>query len=106
MHVLQLAPYSPVTGGNVLLFDIGVKGVEENTDIRMTNFLREPGSIGGRVQKIGFKSVDRFNGKRYVVGSQRITEGLKSLNRPPPLIAGAPPARQVAHRAVEGPGHN
>jgi hypothetical protein len=39
VHVFQLAPDCPVAVGNILLFDIGVKGVKQDANVRVTDLL-------------------------------------------------------------------
>src|SRR6202453_2782514 len=106
MNVLEIGTNGAVARSNALFLDVGVEGVKENADIRMADLLGKRRSIGGGVQKIGFEPVQRFNGENHTMGGQRVTQGLKALDGPFPLIAGPPPAWQVADRAVERSGDN
>src|SRR5580658_10031248 len=106
MNVLEIGADRPVAGSNIFLLDIGMEGVKENAYVRMANLLGERRSIGSRVQKIGFKSVQRFDGENNAVGGKRIADGLKALNRPLPFIARPATAWQVPHRGVKRSGDN
>ena len=68
MNVLEVGADDPITGRNILFFDVGVEGVKENADVRMANLFGEHRSIGGGVEKVGFKTVQRFDGKGHTVG--------------------------------------
>ena len=61
MNVFEIGTDGAIARGKTLLFDVGVKGVKENADIRMADLLGERRSVDGGALKAGFEPVQRFN---------------------------------------------
>src|ERR1700722_11361176 len=106
MNVFEVRPDRTVTRSDILLFDVGMEGVEQNPDIGVANFLCQLGCIRGSVQEKCFEPVQGFDGEGHVVGSKRFSHGLKALDGPLPFIAGSTPPGQITNRAVERSGNN
>ena len=60
MNVFEIGTDGAIARVNILLFDVGVKGVKENADIRMADLLGERRSVDGGALT-GFEPVQRFN---------------------------------------------
>src|SRR6201992_1076020 len=82
MNVFEVRPDGTVTRSDVLFFDVGMAGVEQNADIGVANFLCQLGCIGGSIQEKGLEPVQGFDGEDDVVGSKGFSHGLKALDRP------------------------
>src|ERR1700689_825533 len=106
MNMLEVGPDRQVTRGYLLFFNVGVKGIKKYANVRVTNLLGKFRGVGGRVQEVGLKPVQWFDGESYLMCGERIAQGLKAFDRPIPFIAGSTPAGQVANRAEEWPGDN
>ncbi len=104
--VYVLDPTARLTAGrgHVLLLDVRVEGIEKHADVGVVHLARQRHRIRRGIQEVRFKPVQRFDGQADVVGDERRTERLKSLDRPFPFVRGAPPARKVADRRVQRTG--
>ena len=91
---------------DILLFNIGVESIKQNPDVRITDLFGQCGCIGGRVEEVGFKTVERLDRQGDIVGGQHVAQGLVALHGPFPFVESSPPARQVANRAVSRPSDN
>ena len=85
MNVLEVGPDRQVTRGYLLFFDVGVKGVKKYANVRVANLLGKFRGIGGRVQEVGLKPVQWFDGEGYLMCGERIAQRTESL-RPPNSI--------------------
>ena len=63
---------APQRGADVLLLDVRVKGVEEQSDRRMVHRVAERHAVRRGVQKIRFEAVERLDGERDVVFDERV----------------------------------
>src|SRR5689334_13907222 len=85
MNMLQMLTHRPIAPRNILLFNVGVKCVEENADIGMPHTIAKCGGIGGRIQKESFKAVKRLDSQCDIVLNQDIGNALIALNGATPL---------------------
>ena len=88
--------------GDVLLFDVGVKGVEQNADVGVVDLSAEFVGIGGSVQKVSLEAVERFYRERDAIGGESVAQLLQAIDRILPFIGGAAAAGEIADGAVHG----
>ncbi len=86
---------------HVLLFDIGVEGVEQQADRGMVDRVAELHAVCGGVQEVRFETVERLECEGDVVLDERVGDRLVALDRTPPLVRGPAAAGQFSNRAVE-----
>ena len=86
---------------NVFFLDVGVEGVEEQSDARVVHGFAQCRAIGSRVEEVGFEAVERLDRQRDMSNWSRVYRALISLDRPLPFLVRAPPAGKVADWSVE-----
>src|SRR5690349_15582043 len=101
-----MARYRAVRLADILLFDVGVEGIEQDPNLRMVDLVTERHRVGGRVEKVSLEAVQGLNGDSDAVPLEHRAKRLVTLHRPFPLIRGAPPPGQIADRRIERPGHD
>src|SRR4051794_40154335 len=68
----------------------------------MTHFFTEANGVIHSVQKVGLKSIERFDGEVDAVLIERRSKLLETLNRVLPFVVRATPAGQIAYRRAIG----
>src|SRR4029077_8113671 len=61
VHVLQMPAHSAVALGDILLFNVGVEGIEEDPDIGMTDLIAQRRGILRGVEEIRLETVERLD---------------------------------------------
>lgn len=102
--MLQVRRRQSQRARHALFLDIGVESVKQQADVRMADLRRQFQPVGSRVQEVCFEAVQRLDGDRHPMRPQRFAERLITLNRPPPLVIGPPPSRQIADRRIQRTG--
>ena len=74
MHMLQMLPDRSVPRRYILLFDVRVERIEQNTDLRMIDLVAKRRRIRRRIQKIGLETIERLDRQDDIVLRQRIAQ--------------------------------
>ena len=84
----------------ILLFDVGVKSIEQDADVWVIHLIAERCGIGGSIQKESLETVEWFDRKRGPISGKSVAQLLQTIDRPLPFIGRAAASRQVADGAV------
>ena len=101
--MLQMPAKLPECVAQILLFDVGVEGIEQNPDVRIRDFVTESHAIRRGVEEESLETIQRFDPQRDTVLGEHRASRLVPFNRPLPFIRRPAPARQVADLAIERP---
>src|SRR5258708_6049616 len=89
---------------DILLFDVGMKRVEQNPDIRVVDLIAQRHGVGSGIEEGSLEAVERLDGNCHVVPRQHRAERLIALHRPLPLVRRTAPSRQISHRRIQRSG--
>src|SRR6185312_460626 len=106
VDMAEMPRHGANAGGDILLFDVGVEGVEQNADIGVIDFVAKARGIHGRIEEISFEAIQLLDRQRDAIGGERIADRLQTFDRPLPFIAGAASSGEIADRTVHGAGEN
>ena len=102
VKVTQRRAKRAARGGNVLLLDVGVEGVDQDADAGIVDRFAELRRVGRGGEEEGFTEVDGFKREGHLATFERLAELLEGLDGPAPLVFGAAAARKVADRSIHG----
>ena len=91
---------------NRLLFDVGVKRIQQDADRRIADRLAQLRRIGDRVEEIRFEPVQRLERDVDTRGMDRRRKALPAVHRPFPFLGRATMTGQIADGRVHRPGKN
>ena len=85
-------------GRNWILFlDVGMKGVIHRLDCRMINFVQIISKLRHRVEKVTFKTVQRFNSQSYILLCSMIAKCAMKTDAPLTLLFCRSMAREITN---------
>jgi hypothetical protein len=80
MNMLKALRSPGVPCGDVLLFDIGVEGIDQQPDAGVVDLIAESCAIRGGVEEVSLEAVQRLNRQRDVILFQGIAERMKAFD--------------------------
>lgn len=86
----------------VLFLDVGVEGIEEDTDVGVVDFVAEAFGFGGGGEGVGFEAVEGLDGEGDVALAESGDELVEAFDGAFPFVIGAAASEELADGGDRG----